>query len=183
MTHSSANPVAIQQPLSLGDVRLYVATSAMVLGNLVLPYAVHRIPDGGRIFLPIFFFTLIAGWRFGAAAGILTGLLSPLANHVLTGMPPTPTLPSIMVQSALLGALASVAAARNRKLSLPILALVVLLHQALILLPRLLQSGVNPVLATLELRLPGLLLQIFGGFALLWFMGHHLPSQHPTRVE
>jgi hypothetical protein len=176
VTQSGANPLAIQQPLSLGDVRLYLVTSAMVLGNLVLPYAVHRIPDGGRIFLPIFFFTLIAGWRFGAAAGILTGLLSPLANHVLTGMPPAPTLPSIMVQSALLGALASVAAARSRKLSLPILALVVLLHQALILLPQLLQSGVNPVLATLELRLPGLLFQIFGGFALLWFMGRHLPS-------
>ena len=182
MPQSGANPVAIQQPLSLGDVRLYLATSAMVLGNLLLPYAVHRVPDGGRIFLPIFFFTLIAGWRFGMMAGLLTGLLSPLANHILTGMPPTPALQSIMVQSALLGALASVASARSRKLSLPILALVVLLHQALILLPQLLQSGVNPVLATLELRLPGLLFQIFGGFGLLWFMGRHLPSQRPTRV-
>jgi hypothetical protein len=182
MTQSGANPVAIQQPLSLGDVRLYLATSAMVLGNVLLPYAVHRIPDGGRIFLPIFFFTLIAGWRFGAAAGILTGLLSPLANHVLTGMPPVPALQSIMVQSALLGALASVASARSRKLSLPILALVVLLHQALILLPLLLRAGLRPTLTSLELRVPGVLLQIFGGFALLWFMGRHLPSQRPTRV-
>ena len=175
MTHSSANPVAIQQPLGLGDVRLYIATSAMVLGNVLLPYAVHRIPDGGRIFLPIFFFTLIAGWRFGAAAGILTGLLSPLANHVLTGMPPTPTLQPIMVQSALLGILAGIAASRSHKLSLPILALVVLLHQTLILLPQLLRAGLQPTLASLELRVPGVLLQILGGFALLWFMGRHLP--------
>jgi ABC-type antimicrobial peptide transport system permease subunit len=182
MTQPGANPVAIQQPLGLGDIRLYLATSAMVLGNVLLPYAVHRIPDGGRIFLPIFFFTLIAGWRFGMMAGLLTGLLSPLANHFLTGMPPAPALQSIMVQSALLGALASVASARSRRLSLPILTLVVLLHQTLILLPLLIQSGVNPVLAALERRLPGLLLQIFGGFALLWFMGRHLPSQRPTRV-
>jgi hypothetical protein len=91
-------------------------------------------------------------------------------------MPPVPALQPIMVQSALLGVLASVAAARSRRLSLPILALVVLLHQALILFPLLLQSGLNPVLASLELRLPGLLFQIFGGFALLWFMGRHLPS-------
>ncbi len=182
MPQSGANPAAIQQPLSLGDVRLYLATSAMVAGNLLLPFAVHRIPDGGRIFLPILFFTLVAGWRFGAAAGILTGLLSPLANHALTGMPPGPALPSIMVQSALLGALAAVAAARGRKLSLPVLTLVVLLHQTLILLPQLLRAGLQATLATLELRVPGLLLQVLGGFALLWFLGRHLPSsKHPAR--
>jgi hypothetical protein len=182
VTQSGANPVVIQQPLSLGDLRLYLATAAMVLGNLLLPYAVHRIPDGGRIFLPIFFFTLIAGWRFGAAAGLLTGLLSPLANHLLTAMPPLPALPSIMVQSALLGLLAAFAAARSRKLSLSLLTLVVLLHQTLILLPQLLRAGLQPAFATLELRVPGLLLQILGGFALLWFLGRHLPpSQRPTR--
>jgi len=112
-------------------------------------------------------------------------MLSPLANHWITGMPPTPMLQEIILQSALLGALASVASvasARSRKLSLPILALVVLLHQALILLPLFLRAGLRPTLASLELRVPGVLLQIFGGFALLWFMGRHLPSQRPTRV-
>ena len=89
----------------------------------------------------------------------------------------------VLLRIALLGALASVASARSRKLSLPILALVVLLHQALILLPLLLRAGLRPTLASLELRVPGVLLQIFGGFALLWFMGRHLPSQRPTRVE
>ena len=66
--------------------------------------------------------------------------------------------------------------------AIPILALVVLLHQTLILLPLLLRAGLQPTLASLELRVPGLLLQILGGFALLWFMGRHLPSQRPTRV-
>jgi ABC-type antimicrobial peptide transport system permease subunit len=155
----------------------------MVLGNVLLPYAIHRIPDGGRIFLPIFFFTLIAGWRFGALAGLLTGLLSPLANHVLTGMPPVPALPSILVQSALLGALAAVVAARSRRLTLPVLALAVLLHQALILVPQFLQSGLRPVLATLELRLPGILFQILGGFALLWFLGRQLPPSKLSSRE
>jgi len=183
MTRSTANPVVIQQPFNLGDARLYLATSAMVLGNLLLPYAVHRIPDAGRSLLPIFFFTLIAGWRFGAKAGILTGVLSPLANHALTGMPPGPVLQAIMLQSALLGVLASAVASRSRRLTLPTLALVVLLHQALILLPELLQAGPRPALATLELRLPGLLLQIFGGFALLWFMGHQLPPSKRSARE
>lgn len=183
MTQPGANPLAIQQPLSLGDVRLYLATAAMVLGNVLLPYAIHRIPDGGRIFLPIFFFTLIAGWRFGIGAAILTGLLSPLANHLLTGMPPAQVLPSLIGQSVLLGVLAAVAAARSRKLTLPVLAGVVVVHQALILLPRLLQSGVQPALASLSLRVPGILFQILGGFALLWFMGRHLPGPERSSRE
>ena len=171
MNQSSANP-ALPQPLSLGDVRLYLATTAMVLGNLVLPYTVHRIPDAGRMLLPIFFFTLIAGWRFGAKAGILTGVLSPLANHWLTGMPPGPALQGIILQSALLGAIAGLAASRVR-MSLAALALVVLAHQALILAPTLASAGLRPAWAAFLFRAPGILLQILGGFAVLWLMARN----------
>jgi hypothetical protein len=174
--------MAVQQPLSLGDVRFYLATSAMVLGNLFLPYALHQIPNAGRTFLPILFFTLIAGWRFGAKVSLLTGVLSPLVNHFLTGMPPAPVLQALMLQSALLGLLAAGIASRSRKLTLPILASVVLLHQALILLPQLFQAGLQPAFATFELRLPGILLQILGGFALLWCLGR-LSPQTPARTR
>ncbi len=176
MTQSGTHPLAAQPPFSLGDVRLYLATSALILGNVLLPYAIHRVPDGGRIFLPLFFFTLIAGWRFGVVAGLLAGVLSPLANHVLTGMPPIPALQSIMAQSALLGVLASVLAPSSRKPSLPALVLVVLLHQVLILFPQFLQVGAHSAFSTLELHLPGLLFQVFGGYGLLWFLGRHLPQ-------
>jgi hypothetical protein len=182
VTQPGANPLAVPQPLGLGDARFYLATSLLVLGNLLLPYALHQIPNAGRTFLPILFFTLIAGWRFGAKAGLLTGVLSPLVNHLITGMPPAPVLQTLMLQSALLGLLAAVIASRSRKLTLPILALVVLLHQALILLPQLLQAGLTPAFATFELRLPGILLQILGGFALLWCLGRYLPqTPAPTR--
>ncbi len=174
--------MAVPQPLSLGDARFYLATAVMVLGNFLLPYALHRIPDAGRTFLPILFFTLIAGWRFGAKAGLLTGVLSPLVNHFLTGMPPAPVLQALMLQSALLGLLAAAIAFRSRRLTLPSLALVVLLHQAWILIPQLLQAGLRPAFATFELRLPGILLQILGGFALLWCLGRCLPqTPAPTR--
>jgi thiamine transporter ThiT len=174
--------LVIPQPLGLGDARFYFATTLLVLGNLLLPWALHRIPDAGRSFLPILFFTLIAGWRFGAKTGLLTGVLSPLANHFLTGMPPAPVLQALMVQSALLGLLAAGIASRSRRLTLPLLALVVLLHQALILIPQLLQAGLQPALATFELHLPGILLQILGGFALLWCLGRLSPqSPAPAR--
>ena len=169
MNPSSANP-ALRQPLSLGDVKLYLVTVAMVLGNLALPYAVHRIPDAGRMLLPIFFFTLIAGWRFGVKAGLLTGVLSPLANHWLTGMPAGPVLQSLILQSALLGAMAGLAASRVHRATLAALVLLVLAHQALILVPTLASAGLRPAFAAFTFRVPGILLQILGGFAVLWFM-------------
>ena len=156
------------RPMGLGQARFYVATLTMVLGNVALPYAVHRIPDAGRVLLPIFFFTLLAGWRFGAKAGLLTGLLSPLANHVLTGMPPGPQVFGLIWQSALLGGLAGLAASRLRKPALVAVAAVVLAHQALILSPQVLHSGLMAALGTAKVRLPGILLEIVGGFGVLW---------------
>ena len=175
MSAIDLNAGMAQERLSLGDTRLYLATVAMVVGNVALPALVHGIPNGGRIFLPIFFFTLIAGWRFGLYAALLTAVLSPLANHGLTGMPATPLLPGIIAQSALLGVLAALAAGRGRRTTLPLLALVILAHQVLISLPKLADAGLQPTLAGLQLRLPGLLFQLLGGFLVLRLLERWLP--------
>jgi len=183
VTPSSSTPETFHERLNLGDLRLYLATAAMVLGNLLLPYAFHQIPDAGRMFLPIFFFTLIAGWRFGAQAAVLTAVLSPLANHWLTGMPPTPALREIILQSALLGALAALAASRATRPTLAVLGLVVLAHQALVLFPMMVHAGWQPCLAAFKFRLPGLLLQVLGGFAVLRLMGRYLPQPKAAEHE
>jgi len=183
VTQSSSTPAVFHESLNLGEARLYVATAAMVAGNLLLPFALHQIPDAGRMFLPIFFFTLVAGWRFGAQAAVLTAVLSPLANHFITGMPPTPMLQEIILQSALLGALAALAAGRFRKPTLAVLALVVLANQALVLVPMMLHAGWQPCLAALKFRMPGLLLQILGGFSVLWLMGRYLPQAKEATRE
>jgi len=163
----SACPAALQRPLSLADPRLYLATAAMVLGNLALPWALHRIPDAGRMLLPLFFFTLVAGWRFGARAGLLTGVLSPLANHLLTGMPPAPVLQALMGQSALLGVLAGTALAWGLRPTLGRVAALVLAHQALLLAPPLLHAGARAAWLGFQFGLPGVLLQILGGCLVL----------------
>jgi len=167
MTRTGAPSVALPQPLGLTDARFYLATLALVLGNLLLPVLVHRIPDAGRTLLPIFFFTLVAGWRYGAKVALLTGLLSPLANHLLTGMPPAGLLQELTLQSALLGLLAALAATRGRRPTLALLGLVVLLHQALVLFPSFLLGGAQAGLGLFRLHLPGLVLQVFGGWGLL----------------
>ena len=183
MTQSSSTPAVFHESLNLGEARLYVATAAMVAGNLLLPLAFHQFPNAGRMFLPIFFFTLIAGWRFGAQTAVLTALLSPMANHWITGMPPTAMLQEIVLQSALLGALATIVASRAARPTLALLALVVLAHQALVLFPTLIHAGWQPCLAAFKFRIPGLLLQIVGGFAVLRLMGRYLPQPKAAERE
>jgi hypothetical protein len=165
MDSRSVRTSPLPSSLALADPRLYLVTCALVLGNVLLPWALHRIPDGGRSFLPILFFTLVAGWRFGARAGVLTGLLSPLANHLLTGMPPAALLQGLVLQSVLLGLLAGWAC--SRRPTLPALAALVLVHQALCLLPVALQSGLGGAAQILRLHLPAILLQVLGGAGVL----------------
>jgi hypothetical protein len=168
-------PSITQERLSLADGRLYLACVAMILGNLALPYAFHQIPAGGRMFMPILFFTLVAGWRFGLNAALLTAVASPLASHFLTGMPGTAMLTPILLQSALLGVLAALAGRLNRTTSFALLALVVLANQALNLLPTLILNGAPTILPALRAHYPAMALQLFAGFAVLKGLERFLP--------
>ena len=66
-----------QLNLSVVNVRTYLFAVLFVGGNMLLPQLCHLMPDGGKIFLPIYFFTLIASYKFGLKVGILTAVLSP----------------------------------------------------------------------------------------------------------
>ncbi len=90
----------------------------MVCGNIAFPQLFHLIPGGGPTWLPIYFFTLVSAWCYGWRAGIVTAILSPVANSLLFGMPAAEVLPAILMKSALLAAAASFAASRVRRASL-----------------------------------------------------------------
>ena len=66
---------------------MVLAALFMALG-IVLPIALHAIPDAGKIFLPMFLPVLVGAlflpWQYALAVGVFTPLLSTL----LTGMPP-----------------------------------------------------------------------------------------------
>lgn len=51
--------------LDYTDVRTYLVSLLFVLGNMALPQLCHLIPQGGMMWLPIYFFTLIAAYKFG----------------------------------------------------------------------------------------------------------------------
>lgn len=155
------------KPLSVTEARFYLYTTLFVAGNIAFPALCHLVPGGGPMLLPIYFFTLIAGWRFGLAAGLATAVLSPLANHLLTGMPAQEMLTVILVKSVMLAVIASVVA-RRFGLSLVAVALAVLGYQAAGgVVEGLLAGSLAAALADFRVGLPGIVLQILGGYAVL----------------
>lgn len=73
--------------LSFSNVKTYLFAFLFVAGNIALPQLCHLVPMGGPTLLPIYFFTLIAAYKFGFRVGLLTALLSPVINHLLLVCP------------------------------------------------------------------------------------------------
>lgn len=154
--------------LGYAEARTWLITALFVAGNILLPQLAHLLPAGGATWLPIYLFTLVAAYKYGWRAGLLTALLSPVANNLLFGMPAAEVLPAILVKSALLAFAAAYAAHRWQRASLLLLAAVVASYQLLGSLFEWAWTG-SLVVALQDLRLgiPGMLLQIFGGWWLL----------------
>ena len=79
----------------------------------MLPQLAHLLPQGGITWLPIYFFTLVGAYKYGWRAGLLTAVVSPVANHLLFGMPAAAMLTPILVKSTLLALAAGYAAAQS----------------------------------------------------------------------
>lgn len=154
--------------LRLQDWQLYAFSLAFALGNLVLPMLVHSIPQGGLIFLPLFFFTLVAAWQYGILAGVLVALASPLLNHVLTGMPALAVLPAILSKSLVLALVASLVGSRQKTLN-PLALLIPVLAMVLAGLGLEQLSGVNlqQSFKGIQLSFPGLAIMVLGGYAVI----------------
>ena len=157
--------------LSVVNVKTYLFSTLFVLGNLVLPQVCHFIPDGGKIFLPIYFFTLIASYKFGLKVGLLTALFSPLMNYWFFGMPALGMLPVILVKSSLLAVAAAWVANKSHSVSLLLIALTILAYQVLGgLVEWIITADLNAALQDFRLGFPGMLVQWIAGWGLLKLM-------------
>lgn len=154
--------------LNFNELRTYIFATLFVVGNIVLPQMCHLIPQGGLILLPIYFFTLIASYKYGWRVGLLTAIASPLINNLLFGMPPTALLPIILIKSILLATVASFIAARTQKVSLLLLVAVVVIYQVIGgVFEFAITSSIASALQDFKLGWPGMLIQIFGGYAII----------------
>lgn len=133
-----------------------------------MPQLFHLMPQGGMVWLPIYFFTLIGSYKYGWRAGLITAVLSPLLNSLLFGMPAPFVLPAIMLKSAVLAVAAGYAASYYRKASIRVLLGVVLTYQIVGTPGEWAMNG-DFMLAVQDFRIgiPGMLLQIFGGWVFI----------------
>ena len=158
---------------SLGwrETRTYMFAVLFIVGNIVLPQLCHLFPQGGLILLPIYFFTLIAAYKFGFRVGLLTAVLSPLVNSVLFGMPPAAALPIIMIKGVLLAGAAAWMANRSKGASLLALIGVVLGYQLVGGLIEWAMTGeIAKALQDWKLGWPGMLLQAVGGWLVINYL-------------
>ena len=157
-----------QLNLSVVNVRTYLFAVLFVGGNMLLPQLCHLMPDGGKIFLPIYFFTLIASYKFGLKVGILTAVLSRLCNSLLFGMPPAGMLPVLLVKSTLLALVGAIVADKSQRVSLLHVAAVVVAYQVLGGIAEwLIASDLSAALQDFKIGFPGMLLQVVLGWVIL----------------
>jgi hypothetical protein len=151
--------------LSAINIKSYLFAGLFVAGNIILPQLAHLLPLGGQMLLPIYFFTLIAAYKYGFVTGLVTAVASPLINHALFGMPMAEMLPIILIKSGLLAGAAAYMAQRAHQIKLQHLLLVILFYQGTGMMAEFaLTASFEAAMQDIRLGFPGILLQLIGGF-------------------
>lgn len=154
--------------LKYSNAKTYLFALLFIAGNIALPQLCHLAPYGGPTLLPIYFFTLIAAYKYGFLVGLLTAILSPVINHLLFAMPSEAVLPIILIKSALLAGASALAARSMKTVSLLGILGVVLSYQIIgTAFEWAIDGSFYVAVQDFRIGIPGMLIQWFGGYALL----------------
>ena len=157
--------------LNYNEAKSYIAVALFVVGNILLPQLCHLMPQGGMVWLPIYFFTLVGAYKYGWKVGLMTAILSPLCNNLLFGMPATALLVPISAKSTILALAAGYVASRHGKVSLLALAAVVATYQVVGGAFEWAWTGSLAAAAQdFKLGIPGMLTQIVGGYLFIKYI-------------
>ncbi len=156
--------------LNYDEAKTYLWAAVFVGCNLVLPQVFHLIPQGGFIFAPLSLVILAGAYKLGWRVGLLAALISPLINHLLTGMPAWGVLPVMTFKLCALALIAGFTAQYFKKASLPLLVGVVLVSVLIGGLGELaLTGGITATIQDFTIGWPGLLLQVIGTYLVCKF--------------
>ena len=157
--------------LSLREAKSYLVTMVFIVGNIVLPQLCHLMPQGGLIWLPIYFFTLVGAYKYGWQVGLFTAVASPIVNSLLFGMPGAAMVPIILIKSILLAVAAGLMAHYTKRVSLLSILAVVMIYQVLGGMAEWAMTGsLSAVLQDFQLGLPGIIFQIIGGYLVIRYL-------------
>ena len=152
----------------LSEIKTYLLAILFVIGNIALPQLCHLIPNGGKILLPIYFFTFVASYKYGFKVGVMTAILSPIINSLLFGMPVLNLLPAILTKSIVLALAASFVANKTQKISLLNLLIIVLIYQVVgTLVEWAMTSSFYIAIQDFRLGIAGMMIQILGVYFIL----------------
>lgn len=86
-----------------------ITMSAVLIAlGIILPTIFHATGISGKIFLPMHIPVLIGGLILGGGLGLVIGILLPIANHLILGMPPVPILYTMIFELAIYGLMTGV---------------------------------------------------------------------------
>lgn len=154
--------------LNYSNAKTYLFALLFIVGNIALPQVCHLLPYGGPTLLPIYFFTLIAAYKYGFRVGLLTAVLSPVVNHLLFAMPSEAVLLPILIKSTLLAGASALAAKGLKSVSLLAILGVVLTYQIIgTAFEWAIVGDFYAAVQDFRIGIPGMLIQWFGGYALL----------------
>lgn len=157
--------------LSLREAKSYLIAAAFTAGNIILPQICHLMPQGGLIWLPIYFFTLVGAYKYGWQIGLFTAIASPLINNLLFGMPGHEMVPIILIKSVLLAVAAGLMARYTKQISILNILAVVLAYQLLGGMVEWAMTGsLTAALQDIRLGLPGIILQVVGGYMVIRYL-------------
>ena len=157
--------------LNYNESKTYIAAALFILGNIALPQLCHMVPQGGMILLPIYFFTLIGAYKYGWKVGLMTAILSPVINHLAFGMPTAAVLVPILAKSTILALTAGYVASHSKKVTIALLAGVVLAYQiAGGAFEWAFTGSFAAAVQDFRLGVPGMLLQIAGGYLFIKYL-------------
>ena len=154
----------------LKDIKTYLFVTVFVVGNILLPQLCHMIPNGGRVLLPIYFFTLIASYKYGFKVGLMTAVLSPIINSLLFGMPALAILPAILTKSVVLALAASFVSGKTHKVSIINLLMVILTYQCVgTLVEWAMTSSFYIAIQDFRIGIPGMIMQLLGAYLVICY--------------
>lgn len=89
--------------LLFSDLKLYLMASLLITSTVLFPVLLHNFGIAGQVFLPLYFFSLLAGLTYGWRCGLMVGILSPIVSFFFSSMPTLTLLPFVVIKSLSIG--------------------------------------------------------------------------------
>lgn len=89
--------------MKMSNISKCAVTAVNIALCIVLPFALHAIPNAGSVLCPMHIPVLLCGLMCGWPYGLACGLIGPALSSLVTGMPPVAMLPQMMLECAVYG--------------------------------------------------------------------------------